>query len=148
MFLWGVTSSNIYLTDLQEHWAISQVYPFPQKETLCLCIFPRLPACTILSEKLTHQSSQPLHTKTQMFLKSRTNPNKTIIPDCPLLNSHWLARTWVIEGIKTLRHHHVTLSWNNKEEKLLIEKIKMNMVAERCVTGSLSGSKESSENLT
>lgn len=36
----SLTCSNIYLTDLQEQWVISQVYPFPQKETCVCASFP------------------------------------------------------------------------------------------------------------
>lgn len=113
----------MWLAPTLSHWSAGTVgyqpsLSIPSERNLCLCIFPRLHTCTILSETFTHQSSQPLHMKTQMFFKSRTNPNKAITPDCPLLNCHWLARTWVIWRIKNLWHYHATLSWNNKEEKL------------------------------
>lgn len=55
--------------------------------------------------------------------KSRRNPNKTITPDCLVLNSHWLARPWVNWRIKNVWHYQVTLSWNNKEERLLIKEM-------------------------
>lgn len=115
------TCSNIYLTDLQNCGLSAKfIHPLRKKP-----VFVHLSqaSCMHCPEKFPHQSSQPLLVKTQMLFKSRTNPNEIITPDCPLLNPHWLARTWMIWRTENVWHLQVTSSWNGKEEKLLIKEI-------------------------
>ena len=66
--------------------------------------------------------------KTQLFFKNRTNPNKTITPDCPLLTSHQAAKARVFEELKIYGTIVPLSHENNKEENLLINQMALSIV--------------------
>lgn len=118
-FLWGQLKEcdllqHSSLADLQAQSVTDQVYLFPRKETYAWASVPDF-TCALSWERSSHTGVYNLCTwRPKCFFKNRTNPNKTLTPDCPLLTSHQAAKARVVWIIKNLWHHHAAFSWKQQ----------------------------------